>query len=113
MGYEIHMGRTERDGSDTYPFVVTSRSGEPCESLAGAARKDGLAWGTYIHGIFDNDAFRRQFLNALRIRRGWQPLPVTLHYRQEKEAKYDCLARIVRESLDMKRLRQIMEEGIK
>lgn len=40
-------------------------------------------------------------------------LPVTLHYRQEKEAKYDCLARIVRESLDMKRLRQIMEEGIK
>ena len=112
-GYEIHMGRTERDGSDTYPFVVTSRSGEPCESLAGAARKDGLAWGTYIHGIFDNDAFRRQFLNALRTRRGWQPLPVTLHYRQEKEAKYDRLARIVRESLDMKRLRQIMEEGIK
>ena len=58
-------------------------------------------------------AFRRQFLNALRTHRGWQPLPVTLHYRQEKEAKYDRLARIVRESLDMKRLRQIMEEGIK
>lgn len=111
-GYEIHMGRTERDGRDAYPFVVTSRSGQPCESLAGAARKDGLAWGTYIHGIFDNDEFRRQFLNGLRVHKGWQPLPVTRHYRQEKEAKYDRLARIVRQSLDMKRLRQIMEEGI-
>ncbi|WP_296902341.1 cobyric acid synthase [Megasphaera sp.] len=111
-GYEIHMGRTEADGRDVYPFIVTSRSGEPCCSPAGAARRDGLAWGTYIHGIFDNDDFRRQFLNGLRRRRGWQPLPQTRHYRAEKEAKYDRLADVVRDALDMDRLRQIMEEGI-
>ena len=111
-GYEIHMGRTESGGDDVYPFIVTGRAGQPCQSPAGAARKDGLAWGTYIHGLFDNDEFRRQFLNGLRKQKGWDALPVTRHYRQEKEAKYDRLARIVRQSLDMKRLRQIMEEGI-
>lgn len=111
-GYEIHMGRTESGGDDVYPFIVTGRAGQPCQNPAGAARKDGLAWGTYIHGLFDNDEFRRQFLNGLRKQKGWDALPVTRHYRQEKEAKYDRLARIVRQSLDMKRLRQIMEEGI-
>jgi len=111
-GYEIHMGRTESGGDDVYPFIVTGRAGQPCQNPAGAARKDGRAWGTYIHGLFDNDEFRRQFLNGLRKQKGWDALPVTRHYRQEKEAKYDRLARIVRQSLDMKRLRQIMEEGI-
>ena len=111
-GYEIHMGRTEGCGDDVYPFMVTRRAGQPCQCPAGAARKDGLAWGTYIHGLFDNDKFRRHFLNILRKQKGWDALPVTRHYWQEKEVKYDRLARIVRQALDMKRLRQIMEEGI-
>lgn len=74
-----------------------------------------MAWpgGTYIHGIFDNDDFRCRFLNVLRRRKGWQDLPVSPHYRQEKEAKYDRLAAVVRESLDMPRLQRITEEGIR
>ncbi|WP_306537434.1 cobyric acid synthase [Megasphaera sp.] len=112
-GYEIHMGRTDVDGSDAHPFIVTSRSKAPCQVTVGAARTDGLAWGTYIHGIFDNDDFRRRFLNVLRRQKGWEDLPVSLHYREEKEAKYDRLAAVVRESLDMPRLRQIIEEGIR
>ena len=112
-GYEIHMGRTDVDGSDAHPFIVPSRSKAPCQVTVGAARTDGLAWGTYIHGIFDNDDFRCRFLNVLRRRKGWQDLPVSLHYRQEKEAKYDRLAAVVRESLDMPRLQRIIEEGIR
>ena len=112
-GYEIHMGRTDVDGSDAHPFIVTSRSKAPCQVTVGAARTDGLAWGTYIHGIFDNDDFRRRFLNVLRRQKGWPDLPVSLHYRQEKEAKYDRLAAVVRESLDMPRLQRIIEEGIR
>lgn len=112
-GYEIHMGRTESGGGDAHPFIVTSRSKAPCQITVGAARTDGLAWGTYIHGIFDNDDFRRQFLNGLRRQKGWPDLPVSLHYRQEKEAKYDRLASVVKAALDMPRLRQIIEEGIR
>ena len=112
-GYEIHMGRTDATGNDLHPFVVTRRSEKPCEVTGGAARRDGLAWGTYIHGIFDNDDFRRQFINGLRRQKGWQALPVSLHYREEKEEKYDRLAAVVREALDMPTLTRIIEEGIR
>ena len=112
-GYEIHMGRTDATGNDLHPFVVTRRSETPCEVTVGAARRDGLAWGTYIHGIFDNDDFRRQFINGLRRQKGWQALPVSLHYREEKEEKYDRLAAVVREALDMPTLTRIIEEGIR
>ena len=112
-GYEIHMGRTDATGNDLHPFVVTRRSEKPCEVTVGAARRDGLAWCTYIHGIFDNDDFRRQFINGLRRQKGWQALPVSLHYREEKEEKYDRLAAVVREALDMPTLTRIIEEGIR
>ncbi|HWI41543.1 MAG TPA: cobyric acid synthase CobQ, partial [Verrucomicrobiae bacterium] len=31
---------------------------------------DGRVFGTYLHGIFDNDPFRRAFLNAVRREKG-------------------------------------------
>ncbi len=35
---------------------------------------DGRVWGTYIHGVFDQPAFRRQWLNRARARKGLAPL---------------------------------------
>ncbi|MEL7544907.1 MAG: cobyric acid synthase, partial [Pseudomonadota bacterium] len=50
-GYEMHIGRTE--GADrTRPFLMVAGRGE------GAIRQDGRVYGTYLHGIFANDAFR-------------------------------------------------------
>ena len=66
--------------------------------------------GTYIHGIFDHDVFRRQVLNALRVRKGLAELPVQRSVRQEKERAYNRLASVVRASLDMEKLAQIMGE---
>ncbi len=57
-GYEIHIGRTT--GPDTLRPVFEV-SGVP----VGAASASGRVSGTYLHGIFSNDAFRRAFLNAL------------------------------------------------
>lgn len=109
-GYEIHMGQTEAQGEgQVFPFIVTSRMGTPCEEVAGLARTDGLVWGTYIHGIFDNDGFRRQVLNALRKHKGWQPLFSQRCYRAEKEAKYARLAQVVRQSLRMDLLHHIIK----
>ena len=36
--------------------------------------RDGTVFGTYIHGIFDSDQFRRQILNNLRSKKGYEPL---------------------------------------
>ena len=32
--------------------------------------------GTYIHGVFDNDEFRRFIINQLRLRKGLDETPV-------------------------------------
>ncbi len=41
-------------------------------------RDDGLVWGTYIHGLFDQPQFRRAWLNGLRRRKGLPPVELAL-----------------------------------
>ena len=57
-GYEIHLGRTT--GPDTTrPWL--SIEGEP----DGALSAEGRVMGSYVHGLFQSDAFRRAFLARL------------------------------------------------
>jgi adenosylcobyric acid synthase len=75
-GYFIHMGETQR-GNESPCFHVRSvigasdqQQGTLEEMMDGAVSSDGMVWGTYIHGIFDQPAFRRAWLNRVRQRRG-------------------------------------------
>ena len=110
-GYEIHMGQTTVADRELSQLIVTSRSSQPCALKAGTARKDGQAFGTYVHGLFDNDQFRRDLLNALRQHKGLPPLGADLRYDDEKERRYDRLARIVAAHLDLDKLDAIMREA--
>ena len=87
-GYEIHSGVTNLDGKK---FVTAEN-----------------VLGTYIHGIFDNDNFRRQILNAIRRKKNLPPLEVTRNFRAEKQKNYERLAKIVRENLNMELLNKII-----
>ncbi len=108
-GYEIHMGRTEFVGPVFPAFAITRRSGEPVDFADGVVSENGLVLGTYIHGIFDNDEFRRSLLDALRLRKGLPALAgQTLTYSAQKEAAYDRLADLVRANLDMAAIRRAM-----
>lgn len=110
-GYEIHMGQTtDTEQGVCHPIWLIERSGSPCQDIHGSARSDGLVWGTYMHGIFDNDIFRRRILNALRLQKGLPALPVSRNYRAEKQKNYDRLAHIVRQNLRMDILEKIMKE---
>jgi adenosylcobyric acid synthase len=60
-GYEIHLGRTE--GADCARAFLEIGG---CPS--GAISADGLVAGTYVHGLFAGDAFRRAFLQKLGAR---------------------------------------------
>ena len=84
------MGRTERAKGTSPCFEIISHSetspsprhalsskGHPQGARAfqhvdGAVRADGLVWGTYIHGVFDQPGFRREWLNRVRIRKHLQ-----------------------------------------
>ena len=59
-GYEIHVGETVY-ANDTQPFSIL-QGGQP----DGCISSDTRVFGTYLHGIFDDDAFRHAFLAAAR-----------------------------------------------
>ncbi|MDF2571410.1 MAG: cobQ [Sporomusa sp.] len=109
-GYEIHMGRTQFLTPVDPAFTITTRSNEQVQMTDGAVSADGLVMGTYIHGIFDNDAYRRAVLDALRVRKGLSPLGITQDTQARKDAAYDRLAGVVRQSMNIELVYRIMNE---
>lgn len=90
-GYEIHSGESNLRGQK----IIST----------------GNVAGTYVHGIFDNDDFRRQFLNAVRRKKNLPSLRVTRNLRAERQQNYDRLARVVEGSLNMNLIEEIMKLG--
>lgn len=110
-GYEIHMGDTVlRDGTSPL-FLITRRNGEEVTVGDGAMAKAGRVWGTYIHGIFDNDKFRRRLIEEVRKGKGIDATPSRDNrissYRSIREDGYRRLAEVVRTNLDMERIYRI------
>lgn len=104
-GYEIHMGETV---SNDKPFaMITNRSGNPVRIEEGAISKDSNIWGTYIHGIFDNDEFRTWFLNGIRAAKGLT-VQNAVSFKEKKNEGIKRLAEAVSESVDIERLYEIM-----
>jgi len=104
-GYEIHMGRGTFTARLAPVVRLTSRAGREVDYPDGAESADGLVFGTYLHGLFDNDGFRAAFVTALRRRKGltgeWARGPASEARRQDD---LDGLAALVRENLDLERV---------
>ena len=87
-GYEIHIGRT--DGPDrARAFASVDNRPE------GAMSADGQVQGSYLHGMFRNDAFRAAFLAALGATEAGQS------YDQTVEDTLEALADHVEAHLDV------------
>ncbi|MDQ0203675.1 cobyric acid synthase [Pectinatus haikarae] len=108
-GYEIHMGLTDFADEVRHPFVINMRGECPVNKVDGAVSADGFIMGSYIHGIFDNDEYRRTLLNILRKRKDLPPLPASQNYAAQKQAAYNRLAQTVRQALDMEKLKKIID----
>ncbi|MGY6528901.1 MAG: cobyric acid synthase CobQ [Cyanobacterium sp.] len=100
-GYEIHQGYTEL----LTPLVKKRKVQYMAlfdDSSLGLVNKSLSVWGCYLHGIFDNGAWRRSWLNHLRHKRGLSSLPTGIsNYRQHREELIDALADYVEEHLDL------------
>jgi len=88
-GYEIHMGVTSSDVNSPLCYLD---DGCPDGFIL-----DDYTWGTYIHGIFDNDSVIKRVLSLVSN----NPFP-EVNYRQMKERAYDRLAFEVRRHCNMK-----------
>ena len=88
------------------------------DSVTGVTSSDGCmsgnVYGTYIHGIFDEEEVNRKLFVSLAKKKGLDiseiDLDSGLDYKAFKETQYDFLADGLRKHLNMKRIYEIMEE---
>ena len=92
-GYEIHVGET-RYLPEAQPFAVTS-DGRPEGCIA------GCVFGTYLHGIFDDDIFRQTFIAAARAHQRLAPAPEFNDWHAQREHALNSFAAHVERSLNM------------
>jgi cobyric acid synthase len=60
-----------------------------------------------LHGVFDDDRFRRWFIDRLRVRKGLDAL-LTVQACYDVDAALDNLAEVVRAAVDMEQIYNIM-----
>ncbi|MBA5776450.1 cobyric acid synthase [Stappia sp. F7233] len=99
-GYEIHIGRT-RGADCSRPFAHIGEAGEGHPD--GAVSADGRIMGTYLHGLFGADGFRRALL-------GLDDTASALAYGATVEAVLDQLARHLEAALDIEAILRIALE---
>jgi adenosylcobyric acid synthase len=88
-GYEIHHGRVV--GEDT--------SG------------DGRVRGTTVHGLFEDDATRRDFLIAMAERRGKRFAPAGVSFAAARAARFDAVADALEAHLDVAAIERLVADG--
>jgi adenosylcobyric acid synthase len=86
-GFELHQGHTEcLDSARCLPLAAG-------EAGAGLGWWSGRVAGSYLHGLFENGRWRRQWLNQLREARGLSALPLDVpHHTLQREGLLDRLA---------------------
>ena len=119
-GYEIHMGRTTGDiglfsirrishhsarSLPTKDFI----GGAPNSELVPDGSMKGQAWGTYIHGIFDNDRFRSSLINALRVKRGLEPVEKVVDYTKVRDEALDKWTKVLSTHVDIEYIAKLLK----
>ncbi|MCB1409617.1 MAG: cobyric acid synthase [Rhodobacteraceae bacterium] len=99
QGYEIHIGRTEGADRERPLFLVEN-------TPEGAVRADGRVMGSYLHGLFGADGFRRAFLGALGAETG------SGSYAQDVDQALDALADHLESHADCDALLRIARDGV-
>ena len=97
-GYHMHMGRTDGpDRRDPFARIVAEEAYDE-----GARSPDTLVFGTYLHGLFASDDFRRAFLG--------KAAEAGVRYEAGVEAALDGLAAHLERHLDLDALLALARE---
>ncbi|MEG0707628.1 MAG: cobyric acid synthase [Cellulosilyticaceae bacterium] len=108
-GYEIHMGQTT--GSEKPLTTLETILGEVEERHDGAYADN--VYGSYIHGLFDQEEVAKAVVTSLLAAKGLEYSDIQgVDIAAYKEEQYDKLAEGLREHLDMKKIYDILEQGL-
>ncbi len=94
-GYEIHLGKTTGPDTERPVFDLGGRDD-------GGQSRDGRVVGTYVHGLFAEDAFRRRYLSRFATFEA-----DALVYNDLVDDTLDRLADHLERSLDIERILDI------
>lgn len=110
-GYEIHMGRTKSREKEQPLCLLNageSANGREARGIPCGWNRKNL-YGSYVHGVFDAPGICETIATALAARKGITlEMAGQMDYIAYKEEQYDKLAEILRESLDMEKIYEIM-----
>ena len=96
-GYEIHVGATVLErGAQAFALIA--------DEAEGCVDASSRVFGSYLHGLFDEDAFRHLFLRNARAFHRLASARDLRAWRLEREMAMDAWAAHVERSLDMRRL---------
>lgn len=105
-GYEIHMGVSENLGG--CQELICLEDGR----VDALSNENGNVMGSYLHGIFDTPGFAEAMMRTLMAKKGMDFGDWKFDLEAYKEQEYDKLADLVRRSLDMKKIYEILEAGV-
>jgi adenosylcobyric acid synthase len=108
-GYEIHHGVIER-GPAAAGWVHLD-DGPDVEEEGAVDLDDAHVLGTTLHGLFENDAFRAQFLIEVGRRAGKAFVPAGVSFAAAREAQIDRVADLVEDHLDLDALFALIESA--
>lgn len=109
-GYEIHMGHTVYD-EDAVIFSTITNTGNLEQTMNGCQYQNVV--GSYVHGIFDAADMQQALLKLLCHKKGISEDAVAwVDETVYKEQQYDQLAEGLRDSMDMTKIYEILEEGL-
>jgi len=101
VGYRIHHGRVHPEAGRTFVEVAGVVDGV----------NDGATYGTTVHGLFENDDFRRAFLDMVADRVGKEFVPSPESFADARLARIDRIADTLEAHLDIDALTTLIAEG--
>lgn len=98
-GYEIHMGISASVAKES-PLNTSNNGANEGYYLS------DQCWGTYIHGILDNEVVINDLLSQTKK----EVTTTTFDYKEFKEQQYDLLAQHLRNHIDMEYIYNVLKE---
>lgn len=113
-GYEIHIGISKHTNGAKSALVIEERNNKEDKINDGVINHNGLIFGTYIHGLFDNLNFTKAFITSLHNIKGLRTTDKQLinqNASQSKDEAYNRLAEILRKNINIQETFNIMTLG--
>jgi adenosylcobyric acid synthase len=110
QGYEIRHGRSTPRSEWAAWLNVEDEEAE--QEVVSAVQPADQVYGTSLHGLFEEDQFRAEFLTQVAARRGLNWGPSGRSFALARQAQIDRVADTCAEFLDLGSLWRLLDQGV-